>query len=81
MDPTEDEQRQMDKLAVVFTWVGLPAGEMGDDTKLSGSLAKLLGTTPDTKLVTVGVVSEGDFEAVISQWTVADTAQVPGHQH
>ena len=74
MDPTEDEQKQMDKLAAVFTWVGLPAGEMNDETKLAGSLARLLGATQDTKPVTLGVVSKGDYEAVISRWKVPETA-------
>ena len=74
MDPTEDEQKQMDKLAAVFTWVGLPAGEMNDETKLPGSLARLLGATQDTKPVTLGVVSKGDYEAVISRWKVPETA-------
>jgi len=74
MDPTEDERKQMDKLAAVFTWVGVPAGEMNDETKLAGSLAKLLGATHDTKPVTLGVVAEGDFEAVIAKWNVPDGA-------
>ena len=61
MDPTEDEQKAMDTMAEVFKWVGLSETEMGDETKLSGSLAKLLGAADITKPVTIGVVSEADY--------------------
>ena len=74
MDPTEAERNALTNIAAVFKWVGLDETKIADDTALSGSLAKLIGAVENTKPVTLGVISERDYETVISKWKVPDPA-------
>ena len=74
MDPTEDEQRVMTNVAEVFKGADLDPSEMAEITKLSGSLAVLLGAAAATKPVTLGVTSEADYESIIANWRVPEAA-------
>lgn len=77
MDPSQSEIEAMKTMGDVFLWAGFDNTKMGDTTTVSGSLAALLGVKPDTVTRNIGIISESDFDKVLTQWKVPETGGSP----
>ena len=82
MDPTETERNGMTNMAKVFSWAGFVEGDIINANTVSGSLASLLGVTQHVAPRVIGIISEADYDSVVSRWKVpqigSDGNPMPG---
>ena len=72
MESAKDDLDKMDTMTEVFKWAGFDHTKIADVNHVIGLFTSLLGVAETTKPVTLGVVKETDFDAIVAKWKIPD---------